>query len=82
MEVEAVPLLDGEVAAPEELATTGTLAAAFGVDDAMAVVEVMVGDWAGFQEPPSWFRGTASARGEAARVSSRRLDGCMMTGMY
>lgn len=72
--MEAVPLLDGEVVAPEELATTGALAAA-----AMAVVEVVVGDLARSREPPGRFQGVASARGEAARVSSRRLDNCMMT---
>ena len=46
-EIEEVLLLDGEGAALEELATTGVLVALLGVELAIAVIEVEVGDLTG-----------------------------------
>lgn len=53
-EAEEVLLLDGEVAATEEPATTGVCGASdgmLGVEVAILIVEVVVGDWAGPQGP-------------------------------
>ena len=83
--MEGLLLLDGELTAVEELFDTVVLAAAVAVELAMALAKVMVECLTPPRGPhppwPGWFCGTASTKGEAANVSSRRHDSCMMTGL-
>lgn len=58
------------------------------LEQAMVVVKVIVVVMEGWASPqgPQWawlgcLRGTASTKGEVASASSRRLNGCMMTGI-
>ena len=84
--MEGVLLLDGELTAVDELANVGVLAVAVAAELAMVLVEVVALEGLAPPQGPhppllGGFRGTASTKGEAASVSSRRYDRCMTTGV-